>query len=93
MDWNRLLAYITGSVDQELLLRNEYAPVSSPEYLGFMGFSPSRGTKYLAKVWFLRTESPEITESLGGLPGLQRKERNPWKPGFQGLEIGCGAWI
>jgi hypothetical protein len=24
MDWQRLLAYITGSVDQELLLRNEY---------------------------------------------------------------------
>lgn len=24
MNWNRLLAYITGSVDQELLLRNEY---------------------------------------------------------------------
>ena len=24
MDWKGLLAYITGSVDQELLLRNEY---------------------------------------------------------------------
>ena len=24
MDWPRLLAYITGRVDQELLLRNEY---------------------------------------------------------------------
>ena len=24
MDWTRTLAYITGSVDQELLLRNEY---------------------------------------------------------------------
>jgi putative transposase len=24
MDWARLLAYITGTVDQELLLRNEY---------------------------------------------------------------------
>jgi len=24
MDWNHLLAYITGTVDQELLLRNEY---------------------------------------------------------------------
>jgi hypothetical protein len=23
MDWTRMLAYITGSVDQELLLRNE----------------------------------------------------------------------
>ena len=24
MNWKRLLAYITGSVDQQLLLRNEY---------------------------------------------------------------------
>jgi hypothetical protein len=24
MDWKHLLAYITGTVDQELLLRNEY---------------------------------------------------------------------
>jgi hypothetical protein len=24
MDWTRILAYITGSVDRELLLRNEY---------------------------------------------------------------------
>jgi hypothetical protein len=24
MDWARILAYITGTVDQELLLRSEY---------------------------------------------------------------------
>ena len=24
MDWRRMLAYVTGTVDQELLLRNEY---------------------------------------------------------------------
>ncbi len=24
MDWARILAYITGTVDQEFLLRNEY---------------------------------------------------------------------
>ena len=24
MDWPRILAYVTGTVDQELLLRNEY---------------------------------------------------------------------
>jgi len=26
MDWARILAYITGTVDQELLLRNELWP-------------------------------------------------------------------
>ncbi len=29
MDWKRLLAYISGSVDQELLLRNEYLVVEN----------------------------------------------------------------
>src|SRR5215472_3737052 len=29
MDWTRILAYITGSVDQELLLRNEYLPAEN----------------------------------------------------------------
>jgi hypothetical protein len=29
MDWQQLLAYITGSADQELLLRNEYLVTES----------------------------------------------------------------
>ncbi len=29
MDWARMLAYITGTVDQELLLRNEYLAVEN----------------------------------------------------------------
>jgi putative transposase len=29
MDWKHLLAYITGSVDQEILLRNEYLVVEN----------------------------------------------------------------
>jgi hypothetical protein len=29
MIWTRMLAYITGTVDQELLLRNEYLTVES----------------------------------------------------------------
>jgi putative transposase len=32
MDWKHLLAYITGTVDQELLLRNEY-PVTENRIL------------------------------------------------------------
>ncbi len=30
MDWVRILAYITGTVDQELLLRNEYLAAENP---------------------------------------------------------------
>ena len=29
MDWKNLLAYISGSVDEELLLRNEYLVTES----------------------------------------------------------------
>jgi len=32
MAWKQLLAYIAGSVDQELLLRNEYLVVESRCY-------------------------------------------------------------
>ena len=37
----RMLAYITGTVDQELLLRNEYLAAENPQALrnGFSGFS------------------------------------------------------
>ena len=29
MDWARILAYVTGTVDQELLARNEYLAAES----------------------------------------------------------------
>jgi hypothetical protein len=31
MEWARTLAYITGTVDQELLLRNEYLVAEKPD--------------------------------------------------------------
>jgi len=30
MDWMRILAYITGMIDQELLTRNEYLMAENP---------------------------------------------------------------
>jgi hypothetical protein len=30
MDWARILAYVTGTVDQELLVRNEYLAAEKP---------------------------------------------------------------
>ena len=30
MDWARILAYVTGTVDQELLARNEYLAAEFP---------------------------------------------------------------
>ena len=34
MEWARLLAYITGTVDQELMLRNEYLAAENPPGVG-----------------------------------------------------------
>jgi hypothetical protein len=31
MDWARMLAYLTGTVDQELLARNEYLAAENPQ--------------------------------------------------------------
>ena len=31
MDWARMLAYVTGTVDQELLARNEYLAAENPQ--------------------------------------------------------------
>ena len=33
MDWARILAYITGTVDQELLLRNEYLVLGEFQFM------------------------------------------------------------
>ena len=30
MDWARIFAYVTGTVDQELLVRNEYLAAENP---------------------------------------------------------------
>jgi hypothetical protein len=31
MDWARILAYVTGTVDQDLLARNEYLATENPK--------------------------------------------------------------
>jgi hypothetical protein len=43
MDWARILAYVTGTVDQELLARNEYAwAMAVGVDLGFVAFELSQ---------------------------------------------------
>ena len=48
MDWKTLLAYITSSVDQEFLLRNEYLVTGNrllrQQFAGHMRFSDSERT-------------------------------------------------
>jgi len=39
MDWARILAYVTGTVDQEFLARNEYLGAENP--FGHVWMPPS----------------------------------------------------
>src|SRR5579862_1383100 len=65
MNWKQMLAYVTGSVDQELLLRNEYlitenrilrnqikgrVPLSDPERLSLATIAKQLGRKALEEV-------------------------------------------
>lgn len=58
MDWRKVLAYITGTVDDELLLRNEYLVAENRTLM-----EPLKGR--------LRLTGPDATiechERLGGL--------------------------
>jgi putative transposase len=61
MDWKTLLAYITGTVDQELLLRNEYL-VTENRILR----NQIKGRVHLSNGE--RTSLAEIGNSSGGRP-------------------------
>jgi putative transposase len=64
MEWARILAYITGTVDQELLLRNEYL-VAENQILK----SQLKGRLKLSDVE--RTKLGEMTESIKWAPDIQ----------------------
>ncbi len=42
MDWKTMLAYITGAVDEELLLRNEYLVAENRVLTLFAGLEQAR---------------------------------------------------
>jgi hypothetical protein len=74
MDWKPWLAYLTGSVDQELLVRNEYLVTENrilrQQITGRVGLSDGKG-----KVVLMPTAAPyperdrpiQCRERLGGL--------------------------
>jgi hypothetical protein len=47
MDWARILAYVTGTMDQELLARNEYLATECPVGLKLPAASPARSRQRL----------------------------------------------
>jgi hypothetical protein len=79
MDWARILAYVTGTVDQELLARNEYLAAENRilkgQLKGQLKLSDAEratlgelghrlGRKALAETWLGRTPSCRGTASL-----------------------------
>jgi putative transposase len=88
MDWPRLLAYITGTVDQELLLRNEYL------------VAENRILKTQIKGRLLLSDSERVT--LAGIVKLRRSEQTEQMktnlPSYRGYRfphqiISHAAWL
>jgi len=80
MDWTRTLAYITGSVDQELLLRNEYLAAENrilrAQLNGCLRLSDAE-----------RARLGEIGHRLGGFSA-----RWPRSPGRTPSWLGTASW-
>ena len=91
MDWVRILAYVTGTVDQELLARNEYLAAENKAQLsGRLKLSDAeratlgeighrQGRKVLAEV---ATVAPPDTIPQAGRPQIR------W---LEGSDLGSGA--
>ena len=85
MDWVRILAYITGTVDQDLLLRNEYLAtenrilraqikdrllLSDAEKKTLADIGHRLGRKALEEVGNILRINALISFDIGGLPDL-----------------------
>jgi putative transposase len=66
MDWARILAYVTGAVDQELLVRNEYLATEKP-----CSRTPSEPRSARLVIAWVARFSPRSQPS----PGLTRSAR------------------
>ena len=80
MDWARILAYITGTVDQELLLRNEYLATEN------------RILKAQLKGRLLLTEAERATladTAIGS--GARRWRKSPQPPNRRPFWAGIGG--
>jgi hypothetical protein len=63
MDWVRILAYITGTVDQELLLRNEYL-VAENRILKKPSSRPRYGSPTLRELHWLKLLIASVVRPL-----------------------------
>ena len=84
MDWARILAYVTGTVDQELLGRNEYLaaenrilkaqlkgrPVLSDAERGALGSQPPAAPRTAKRREFAGRSFPSAITSLQTLAGV-----------------------
>src|ERR1039457_2108695 len=92
MEWARILAYITGTVDQELLLRNEYLAAENRilrgQLKGRLKFSdaersearrdwPSTGSQGTRRLPPCRTPSWHGTEGSSPASSMARRNGEP----------------
>ena len=81
MDWSRMLAYVTGTVDQELLVRNEYLAAENrilkAQLNGRLKLSDGErkmlgdiGHRWAARLWPKSLPLPDRTPSWAGTASL-----------------------
>jgi anti-sigma factor RsiW len=76
MDWAGLLAYITGTVDQELLLRNEYL------------VAENRILKAQIKTWLQLSDAERaMLAEIGHRLPPQNRSQIVWR--FRSYPVGC----
>jgi hypothetical protein len=76
MEWDRLLAYIAGTVDQELLLRNEYLAAENRILRAQIKGRPLLSEAEKARLGNPSTAYPGPPfSSIIGTPGQPRRDR------------------
>ena len=75
MDWQHLLAYITGTVDQDLLLRNEYLVTANRSW----GYDRIAGALQHLGYTISDQTVGNIRKCHGMPPAPERKKTTTWK--------------
>ena len=83
MEWARILAYISGTVDQELLLRNEYLAAENQILRGQLKGRPKLSDAEPAKLEVSDQTVGNVLRRHGLPPAPERKHTTTWPAFFR----------
>src|SRR6202040_3412249 len=78
--WVRLLAYVTGSVNQELLLQNEYLAAENRILRDSVSAAAFHSREFECRIWQSEgTSGPIIRERPGRGSSMRQRRRKSWR--------------